>query len=392
MRKFTENDLKGLARAFQTFMGAMNGQQVTVKTHLPVVERALAEGVTVDELLNPANYHRAEEIVQNATLDDYADILVHNRIPVRELKDEPDWDDTNAFPLLAEIFHDYYMEICPKGGTWSTVVAKMNLRHAISRHSLQGVMSETLIRSVMERTGLNGNLTCYQYIQEILINRDDYHVDNSLSEEQNRRRDIEACSRQDAGGAEDSHGERDPVELVTESSPDPDDPTIYGETDGDGTEDTGGGQGAFVTMPSPREYKRAHVLEAVRGLEIREFRELSRMYDEAISVDEFITNLADGKFDARMESTEARNAHQYINGTLYPHFIECAAWQGVEISEETAANMDTLKVSWDLRDARTRKLQKIKELIYNSAVENSDDMDLLSVIDDLERLYSKDEE
>lgn len=395
MRKFTENDLTGLARAFQTFMGSMNGQQVKVSTHLPVVERALAEGITVDELLNAANYFRAKEITPNATLDEYADILIHNQIPVKELKDEPDWDDPNAFPLLAEIFHDYYMEICPKGGTWGTAVAKMNLQHALGRYSLQGIMSEELIRSAMEKTGLGRNMTCYQFIQDILINRDSYHVDTSLSEEQTRRRNLEACSHMDANEADSSEGHPeagDFVELDTEGSPDPDDPTIYGETDGSGEENVDGVQSAFVTMPSPKEYKRAHVLEAVKGLEIKEFKELSRMYDEEISVDEFITNLADGKFDTRMESAEARNAHQYINGTLYPHFIECAAWQGVEVSEETAANMDLLKISWDMRDKKTRKLQKIKELIYNNAVENTDDVDLMSVIDDLEKLYSKEEE
>lgn len=382
MRKFTEKDIIGLARAFQTFMGAANGQQVTINTHIPVVERALAEGILVDELLNPANYRRAAEISSNPNLEEYVDILVHNQIAVKELKDDQDWDDPNNFPLIAEIFHDFYMEICPKGGTWSTLKAKLNLQHIIGRHSLQAIMSEELINTVKTNTGFDDNMTCYQYVEELVVGKYVYNVDNTLSEAQTKRKEIEECSQE-------SCYERDgeSVEISTEGAPDPSDPSVYGGIDGSEEHESFEEPTAFISVPSPRDFKRAHVVDIFKGLPINEFVELTKLVDNDKSIDEFITMIADGNFDKSKESLIAANAHKYINGDLFPHFMECAAWQGLEISEEAAASMDLLMINWDLRDTKTRKLQKIKQLIYNNAIENMNDMDLMSVIEDLEKLY-----
>ena len=61
--------------------------------------------------------------------------------------------------------------------------------------------------------------------------------------------------------------------------------------------------------------------------------------------------------------------------------------QGVEVSEELASKTDFLAVSWDLRDKKTRRLQKMRELIMEAMQEREDD-DLLGALNDLESIYS----
>ena len=73
-----------------------------------------------------------------------------------------------------------------------------------------------------------------------------------------------------------------------------------------------------------------------------------------------------------------------ICGDLLPTFINCVRTQGIDMDEETAGQYDILHDSWDLRSPETRKLQKLKKLIYSAA---HDDPDLLSAIPDIERLY-----
>ena len=72
---------------------------------------------------------------------------------------------------------------------------------------------------------------------------------------------------------------------------------------------------------------------------------------------------------------------------LYPYYISCTRMQGVEVSEELASKTDFLAVSWDLRDKKTRRLQKMRELIMEAMQEREDD-DLLGALNDLESIYS----
>ncbi len=388
MRTFTDKDRQGLARALQTFMSHANGQQVNVNRHLTQAETALAEGLTVDELLNAGNYARAAELDGKPSVEEYVKILTRNAVAVVPLRDEPGWDNPAAFTAIAEAFHDFYMEICPKGGTWSTQQAKANLQKAIEANSLQGIMSSVLIGKVMDTSGRGRELTCFQYIEELIKNPEQYAIDNSMSEEQDRRQQEMAASLE-SGPADERPAEEKSIELDTEGSPVDDDTSIYNTMQEDAMQDFP--TDTFVSAPSPKEYKRTYLAEALKGLQISEFTALSGLFPKEMTVDEMITALSEGKIDKSKESIDARNAHQLLNGMLYTHFLNCARWQGMEISEESASKMDLVCESWDFRDSRTRKLQKIKELIYGNAVD-SEDLDLLSVIEDLENLYGKEEE
>lgn len=379
MRKFTEKDITGLSRAFQTFMGAQNGQRVNVGRHRRQLERAIAEGITIDELLNTGNYARVEHALgKKPSLEEYVDSLVNEKVLIMNYRAENGWD----FDYIAEVFHDFFLELRPKGGTWSTQSAKMNLQKLVSRNTLQGIMSNELIEKVSEATGRGDELTCFQYVEMLLAKKDDEEpvIDNSLTEEQAQKMeerqsmavvDLEAEAREENDADIPPAGEK-MAEINDQNFPEePFSPEI-----------------GYAALPAPREFKRVHIAEALRGLTIAEFVELSKIFDEGIYIDEMIDRLTDGDFNKNDESTMARNAHMSIKSSLFPHFLECAAWQGVDISETTAMNMDLLSMSWDMRDPNTRKLQKLRELVYSQAINNAEDADLIDVIQDLEKFYA----
>lgn len=386
MRQFTEKDKMGLARALQTFTSYCNGQQVTVKTHLVQIDKALDEGITVDELLNKGNYERAAALSPGAGVEEYVSILAERRIAVIPLKDEQGWDEPVKIQELAAIFHDFYLEICAKGGTWSTLAAKLNLQRVIKSNTLQAIMSEALIEEVKQKTGQQENLTCFQYIQNLLDKQEDYAIDLSLSEQQESRKDMEADLEAQPLESDENEWqeEYEHQELETEGTMDQDDNTLYDE-DYPIPEEEHMMHEAYIASINPNEFKRSHITDAIMNLTIEDIRLIAQTIEENVTLDELITKLTKGDVDRKSLSVEGRDIYQYINGNLYPHFLTCLNMQGLEISEATATKMDLLKENWDMRDIKTRKLQKLKELIYSTDLM---DQDLLSVVDDLQQFYA----
>lgn len=407
MRIFTEKDKLALAAALQSFIGEMTGTTVRVNTCQSYVEKALSAGILVDELLNRENYARLAEVTSKPDLDTYVDALIERTVLVKPIKDDDDWNDPAGFILYATVFHDFYQRINGTGGTFTTPMAKSNLMKAISRNSLQGILSEKLIEEVMEKSGKAEKLTCFNYIEIFLHDAEDYEIDNSLSEEQESRRAIFEDNTAEVP-ADEMQGEEGEVvdiqpdmsdvfekNLITEGAETENDESIYGSDNWEQDEEDGtaasGTSGVYIAAYNPRQFKRDRVAEAVLTLSVAEIAEFAKYIatnadEDSITLEEFITALAQGRFDKKAESVEARQAHQYLNGELFKSFLDCVAMQGVEISEESATRMDILSDSWDMRDNKTRRLQKIKELVYQHAI---DDNDLLGVIEDLETIYSK---
>ena len=212
--------------------------------------------------------------------------------------------------------------------------------------------------------------------RELLDNAEEYDIDNSDTEEQDHRRQIQS--------------ETEPVDVTTEPMPeDGHDPDENWEDDP--IDLTSGDVPAvgFAKLPSPKDYKRACITEALKSLQISEFIAIASVFDAGICIDEMINKITAGDFDKPKisDSVEARYAYQTIKEAIFPQFLQCASWQGVDISERTAVNMDLPAISWDMRDANTRKLQKVRELVYGNAIDNEEDADLMSVIEDLEKLY-----
>lgn len=403
MRIYTEKDKLALAAALRSFWGFMAGDSVRTSKCLAYAEKALAAGITADELLNRDNYYRVAEVSALPDIDTYVDALINRSAIIRSLKDEDGWADPAGFILYAAIFHDFYQKINATGGTFTTSNAKVNLQKAISRNSLQAILSEKLIHEVEEKTGKGESLTCYAYIEALLRDAELYDIDNGLTEEQEAFRAL-LEHQADAAGDETAE-EKDPVpekeegELMPEGRDTDNDESIFSmmsmEEEDDFTPDGRPSEtnAAFIAAYNPKQYKRNCVAEAVLTLTVGEIMEFSKTIPSAhgeqvcdLTLEDFISALAEGRFDKGAESIEGANIHQRLITELYTHYMECIAMQGVEIGEEAASRMDILYDSWDMRDANTRKVQKIKELIYQNAM---DDTDLLDVIGDLEKYYQE---
>lgn len=409
MRIFTEQDKLALAAALQTFYAYLTGMTVRINACQEHVEKALAGGITVDELLNMNNYRRLAEALDKPDLAAYIDALLYRKLPVLTIKEEDDWKDPDTFIYYSEMFHDFYQKINGKGGTYTTSTAKMNLVKAITRNSFQAILSEKLILETMEKTGQGENLTCFNYLVELLHNAENYDIDNSLSDEQEYRKKlsepVEMEEAQKDEHAETVERESDEDQNVkTESAATQNDESLYadpadmytfnennmGDIDdilsGDEDEHT---DVAFISSFNPKQFKRNHIANVILGLtisDIVEFTQYLTNMTQNPTLEEFIGALTEGNINKKMESVTAREIHMFLNGELHPNFLECVRMQGVTISEETASKYDVLTEGWDMRNDNVRKIQKLKELIYMNA---GDDADLQSVLTDLERMYQE---
>lgn len=385
MRQFTDKDIAAASVALMGFIGSLDGKIRKSKTLLPVVEMALYNGLTFDELFNKYNWERAAEKIKGLSPEDYVNLLSANEVICRSIKDEEGWcDDMHTMYLLAKSFHDFYMEICPKGGTWSTDNARINLEKAIKMHSLQALMSETAIAAAIGKKEEEQELTCYNYIAGII--KDWYHVDDALSEEQLTR-----CSSEEATSCSEEAGHDDEAQeetgLVTETAPNNDDDTIWEQYNAclAMEEHPFMPEEIFVAFMLPREMKKTALQSIIYNYRMDELSELLKMVPKATTLSDFIEQLTDGEIDLSRDSPTTREIHQYINGDLLPTFINCIRMQGYEMTEEMAQKHDPLTESWDFRDERTRKVHKLKQLIYNFG---NEDKDLLDCIEDIERFYA----
>ena len=403
MRIFTDNDKLALAAALKTFIGYMNGSRVRTATCLVHVNKALGLGVTVDEMLNVGNYLRLAKTVENPDLETYMEALAERTVIILPLKEDENWDAPDGFITYAECFHDFYLKLTGVGGTYTTTIAKQNIWKAISRNTLQGILSEALINEVKEKTGKGDDLNCYQYIEALLKDAESFSIDNSLSDEQASL--LNTMANNDTEGAAEMEEEPSVEERPQDGDPNVQTEGIDPEIDesihafGDEIEpeemidnlmdeNTLGQETAYIAAYNPRQYKRRNIAEAILTLSMAEIDELCRFVEdfdkENATLENLIDSLTDGKIDTASESVTARQTHGYLNSQLYQPYKECLCMQGMAINEEFTATKDLLKDSWDMRDARTRKLQKITELVYQNA---PDDVDLQSVIEDLEKAY-----
>ena len=384
MRIFTENDRLALTAAMRTFYSSVSGTLVKTATCLEQINRALDAGLTVDELLNRHNMSRVMEVTEKPDIATYIEALIDRTVLVRPLRREPSWSDPDGFSLYADMFHDFYQKINGTGGVYTTSTAKANLMKVISRYSLQTILSEKLINEVMEKTGEGENLTCFNYIKTLLLDAENYDLEDGLSKEQRERKQLEEESGRKITEVErEADGE---ATVSAENASTENDESIYDEyvEENDEAQDM-----SFIATLDPQEYKRNFLAELINNTAIADQAELCRFIKDAdpdrTTSAELVEALKNGKIDTKNESVSARNIHQALKEQLFPHFIECLAMQGIQVSPEVAAKMDFLTESWDMRDNNTRKLQKAKELFYR---EDIDDPDLLEVIEDLKQLYT----
>lgn len=416
MRQFTEKEILGFARALQTYMRFANGQKAAVKTYVALVEKALGQGLTMDELLNKENYSRAGQMINNPSAEEYIDTLIGRNVAVHTLRDDEGWDEPENIKMLAGCFHDFIIEILPKGGTYLTAAALENIRKAILRYGLQTIMDESYIEKHKAAFKDESKHTCFQFLVNLLQNAEDLGVrtyEDNLSEQQLARhreesiadakpagtvKDVDSndITEEDKKEAEKVSGENfndagDGVELETEPGIDPEEEIVQ-EYEGQFAEEDPEEDDTFISSSfnvniNPRDYKAQMIHDILLELSFEELNVLSQMAPSAASFQELISALARGEYNKDKETVEARNLHQFMNTELIRPFIECVRIEGIEMDDAIASHYDILLDDWDLRDPKTRKKDKIKNLIYQHLKEE-EDPDLQSAIEDIEKLYS----
>ncbi len=379
MRTITQKDKKGLEAAFRVFARELSGQRITADTCETLVARALAEGITIDELLNRGNWARALAGVPELSPEEYVDALCDSSIDVLELKDEPGWHDPQfGWRIVAEAAHDFYMSVTGKGGRWNIPSSLMNLAKAVSAHSLQSILSEDLIFAV---TSVDEPATYFDYIQAIAKDFNSLPVDATLTAEQEARRCRAAETLNIQEPEEGAEGEY-----------------AGGEVPGDTPEDepfpeyTELGDGSTVLTPNPTDYKRSSIQSFITGCSMAEIAGLARTMEdgETLSLSDFVENLTHGRFDRNLETPEIRKVHMRLNADLFDSFLEAYKMQGFDADDESKRKeletYDILHDSWDFRTPQVRKLHKLKSLIFQYG---ADDDDLVDAITDLQNLYGE---
>lgn len=412
MRQFSNKEKEGFARALQTFMRCINGQKANVNTYAALLDKALEKGLTIDEILNRGNYVRVSHKIQSPSAEDYINVLVGGEVEIKPLRQDAGWDDVEQLKIIAEAFHDFFTVLLPKGGTYSTPKALDNLRKVILRYGLQTVMCEEYIEKHKKTFPEDKMQTFYQYIVNILQNAEDIGVclfSENLTEEQAAR----AAEQTDCHSVK----EVDPTDLTNEEKAeadkvsgdrfnDPDNETELNTETADENGDTveEPEEMRFEEVPSeddpyltstfqvninPVDFKAQNIHDIIIGYTLEEIQAIAECVPNAKTLQDIINSLAKGEYDKTKETIEARQIHQNMNTDLIRPFVECVRIEGVEMDDDQAARYDVLLDDWDLRDVQTRKKDKLKNLIYHALEEKEDDPDLLSAIEDIEKLYSK---
>lgn len=383
MKIFTKKDREALTVAFFTFMKNMDGRRTQIKSLTPVIDKGLDNGLTIDEIFNLRNYARAKSIQENPTAAEYIDILIERQVDSIALNDDEQWEDNlNEVTLLSNCIHDFYITINPKGGTWNTDNARNNLYKVIRKNSLQGIMSENLINEVAEKINVGKELTLFKYI-ETLLKDNEINVDNGLTQEQeNRCKQAEEFIGQ---FIDNSHEEK--PSLKTEGIAE-EDTDIFNIHEWDEEEPMVETQ--FINQ-NPQEYKKHCLTQVLLSYPLDEINTIASIIindtNEPLTLENIINALTNGKYNKEKEDSKSNKCHQNINQDLTENWSNCLQMQGIEIENDMLSHCDPMIDSWDMRDDKTRKIQKLARLIYNYGEE---DIDLLNALKDLENKYSED--
>ena len=379
MRTFTDKDKRGILVALRVFLRSLNGERVSQQAGIPLIEKALAAGVTLDILLNRANWQRALEVAPELQLKDYIELLCSGGIQARTLKDEPDWHvPEDGFAVIAEAAHDFFMEVSGNGGKWNIPSALVNLAKAIRTHSLQAVLSEKLINEVKEK---DEDVTYFNYILAIVKDFNTLEIDDETPE----FKPIPAPTQEEST---DDGKEADDGKISEEQNPGNEEEEIAEEVPYPEEGEQSGFETVVIMQRNPNEIKEATLKSVLLNYSAAELLGILKTMDGGLSLTlrDVISKLAEGKFDVRMEDAETRRIHQQINSDLMLPFIDCVNTQGQPMDQELASSYDILHDTWDLRSFNVRKRHKLLKLIFS---EGMDDPDLLAAAEDIEKLYSE---
>lgn len=396
MRQFTDKEINAFARGLMRYSYAIGAGRTQTATCEKNIRKALDCGITLDELFNKGNYDRAC-MAADGTMPDmttYVELLTARNIESAPLRDENLWTATDmGFSALAEAVHEIYIALTGFGGTYTTSNALNNLRNAITKHSLQGILSERLMKAAAEQDGARN----YFRFVHAAANSDSLPFETELSEEQERRaRENEELAQQ---------GETEPAAEQPEPGDAPEKPDSEAPSGGESgeTEENEAEDGSVpgpeeipdedpnetVVIPqSPRDLKRTAVTETVFYLSADELKSLAPCVRDGtdVTVGDIVDALTNSEYDPSKEDMVGKAVHAALNERLAPAFVSCVLQQGLDMDEGRAARYDVLLQDWDLRTDRTRRLVKLKSLAF---AYGDGDPDIDEAVKDLEAFYSK---
>lgn len=398
MRQFTDKEINAFARGLMRYSYAIGAGRTQTATCEKNIRKALDCGITLDELFNKGNYDRAC-MAADGTMPDmttYVELLTARNIESAPLRDENFWAAIDmGFSALAEAVHEIYIALTGFGGTYTTSNALNKLKAAIAKHSLQGILSERLMKAATEQMGASN------YFRFVLAaaNFDELPFETEMTEEQEQR------LRENEELAQAGETEPDAEEPEPEDASEGTDTGAPSEGKSGETEETGGKEDETpapepVEMPdedpnetvvipqNPRDLKRSAVTETVFYLSADELKALAPCVRDgkSVTVGDIVDALTNSEYDPSKEDMVGKAVHAALGERLTPAFISCVLQQGLDMDEERASKYDVLLQDWDLRTDRTRRLVKLKSLAF---AYGDGDPDIDEAVRDLEAYYAK---
>lgn len=455
MRTFTDKEIEAAGNAFQFLMYDRNKKKCQSKTAEKYIRSMLEDGLRLDEIFNPINYARYLVYLKTNTAnekesaEDFIDKMKQLYIDVNKLED--DWEiPTEAQMLMVRYLQKFYGTFKDAG-----VVTSGNnfitIRNAVVRYGLQTVMSEELISKFLDGNNPNG-LAYYakwllespdeeliarasepteeQTAKENLRNYTEEYPETAESEEETANDG--AAEQETSGDAEEIEGTRivdekeisrtlegepeavakvttmgvsetpeaddgeGPAEEAEEAKDDgqtpPADETFFDAASLAETEEET--HEAIFIGRDPQTYKKECILSIMVKYTPDQLKEISRFADieGEHSLENIAEALAEGRYSVKDESDAAMNIHDTMNMDLSINWEDSMRQQGIEPDQNLRMNSDPLVERWDMRDAATRKLQKLKKLVLSSGNNAMDDEDIREIFRDLESKYEADKE
>lgn len=150
------------------------------------------------------------------------------------------------------------------------------------------------------------------------------------------------------------------------------------------------GESALFITEDPQDYKEKCIRSIIMNYTIADLmameRNISGDGEEKFTIEGLIRALSEGKYDRTTETEQTRTIHENMNQDLTENWMQCMYRQGIDVTEDLMKVADPLCDTWDMRDQKTRTLQKLLKMITR----DGHDDELMKAYKDLENLYRTD--
>ena len=181
-RIFNQKDIQGLARVLSYMASLASGASPSDERCEELCRAALAAGLTVDEMFNPANF---VSVNFSQNMEEFLDRLICNSIKIVALKDNENWADGPNMVIITDMVKAFFKGELP--GPYAVISVNELLKEAISKNDLQTLLSYETYENLTKSAQV-ANIEGYL---KLFIAAD---LPNLYSKEQIERRELEAYS------------------------------------------------------------------------------------------------------------------------------------------------------------------------------------------------------